>query len=92
MLDLSRDIDSLSNFKRKTPAYLARMKKTGEPLVLTINGRAELVVQDAVSYQRLLDLSDRVESLEALRKSLEDVEAGRTRPMRQTIESLGKSK
>ena len=92
MLDLSRDIDSLSNFKRKTPAYLARMKKTGEPLVLTINGRAELVVQDAVSYQRLLDLSDRVESLEALRKSLEDVEAGRTRPMRQAIESLGRNK
>jgi PHD/YefM family antitoxin component YafN of YafNO toxin-antitoxin module len=92
MLDLSRDIDSLSNFKRKTPAYLARMKKTGEPLVLTINGRAELVVQDAVSYQHLLDLAERVESLEALRKSLEDIEAGRTRPMRQAIESLSKNK
>jgi len=92
MINLSRDIDSLSNFKRKTPAYLTRMKKTGEPLVLTINGKAELVVQDAASYQRLLELTDRIESLEVLRKSLEDVDAGRTRPMRQAIESLGRRK
>ena len=81
MVDLTRDIDSLSNFKRETSRFVERMKETGEPVVLTINGRAELVVQDAASYQRLRSLAERVESLELLRQSLEDADAGRTRPM-----------
>jgi hypothetical protein len=92
MLDLSKDIDSLSNFKRNTAQYVGRMKKTGRPVVLTINGKAELIVQDAASYQRLLDLVDRIESLEFLRQSLEDIDAGRTKPMREAIEALGKAR
>jgi prevent-host-death family protein len=92
MLDLTRDIDSLSNFKRQTNTYLKRMKKTGEPLVLTVNGKAELVVQDAASYQRLLELASQVESLETLRKSLDEADAGNTVPMREAVEALGKRK
>lgn len=88
MFDLAKDIDSLSNFKRKTSEFLERMKKSGNPVVLTVNGKAEFVVQDAASYQQLLDLAQRVESLEGLRRSLEDVDKGRTRPMRQALEQL----
>lgn len=40
MLDIREDIQLLSDFKRNTPKYLERMKQTGRPLVLTINGRA----------------------------------------------------
>jgi PHD/YefM family antitoxin component YafN of YafNO toxin-antitoxin module len=92
MIELSKDIDSLSNFKRKTPDFVARMKKTGSPLVLTINGKAELVVQDAESYQRLLALADRVESLEFLRRSFADADAGRTRHFRKAVQSLGRKR
>ena len=92
MLNLSQNIDSLSNFKRKTTTFLKQMKKTGEPVILTINGKAELVVQDAASYQRFLRMAELQESLEILRKSLEDVKAGRTQPMRAAIEALGKRK
>lgn len=49
MLDLNRDINSLSNFKRNTPEFLRQLKETGQPVVLTINGKAELVVQDSAS-------------------------------------------
>jgi len=91
-MELSKDNDSLSNFKRKTPDFVARMKKTGDPIVLTINGKAELVVQDADSYQRLLDLSERVESLEFLRRSLAAADAGKTRPLRKALQSLGRKR
>jgi prevent-host-death family protein len=91
-MELTKDIDSLSNFKRKTPDFVARMKHTGEPIVLTINGKAELVVQDADSYQRLLDLSERVESLEFLRQSLAAADAGQTRPLRKSVQSLGRKR
>jgi hypothetical protein len=51
MLDLANDIRSLSDFKRNTVDLLDRLRKTGHPMVLTINGKAELVVQDAEAYQ-----------------------------------------
>ena len=58
MLDLNSDINSLSNFKRNTPEFLRQLKETGHPVVLTINGKAELVVQDAASYQKLIEIAE----------------------------------
>jgi hypothetical protein len=55
VLDIKQDITSLSNFQRNTREFLQQLKETGRPLVLTVNGTAELVVQDAASYQRILD-------------------------------------
>lgn len=78
MLNIARDIDSLSNFKRKTSEFISQMKETHQPVVLTVNGKAELVVQDADSYQELLERLEYLESLAAIQKGLEDVEAGRT--------------
>jgi prevent-host-death family protein len=90
MIDLSTDIHSLSDFKRNTSEYMERMKKSGHPLVLTIHGKAELVVQDAANYQRLLELADRGEMRDFLRESREDIEAGRTEPAVEALERLGK--
>jgi prevent-host-death family protein len=55
MLDLSQDICSLSDFKRNSAPLVEQLKRTGRPVVLTLNGKADLVVQDVVAYQRLLD-------------------------------------
>jgi PHD/YefM family antitoxin component YafN of YafNO toxin-antitoxin module len=54
MIDI-RDIHSLSSFQRKTRAHIRRLRLTRRPEVLTVNGRAELVVQDAAAYQDLMD-------------------------------------
>jgi len=78
MLDISRDIQSLSNFKRNTVEFIEQMKQTGNPLVLTVNGKAELVVQDAVSYQKLLDALKRLEAIAGIKQGLEDIKANRT--------------
>jgi prevent-host-death family protein len=93
MLDVNSDINSLSNFKRNTSEFLRKLKKTGHPVVLTINGKAELVVQDTASYQKLVELADRAERMDALKSSLDDMKAGRVIPaddvlaeMRQILE------
>jgi PHD/YefM family antitoxin component YafN of YafNO toxin-antitoxin module len=77
-MDLSRDIHSLTDFKKNTPEFLQQLKETGEPLVLTINGKAELVVQDAASYQKLLDLAEEAKIVEGIRQGLDDAKNGRT--------------
>jgi hypothetical protein len=77
MLNLSKDIDSLSNFKRNTLRFLKQLRKSGGPIVLTINGKAELIVQDANSYQRLLELAERIEAMEAIRDGLKELDEGK---------------
>ena len=76
MIDISKDIRSLSDFKRNTTEFVRRMKESGEPVVLTVNGRSELVVQDATSYQKLLELVERLEAIEGIKKGLEEADRG----------------
>jgi len=47
-----------------------------DAIELTVNGRAEIVVQDADAYQKLLEAADRAEGLDGIRRGLEDVRAG----------------
>jgi prevent-host-death family protein len=82
MLDISKDIHSLSDFKRNTSEFLERMRGSGHPLVLTINGKAELVVQDAAAYQKLLERVDEMEAIDGIKRGLADVEAGRVTPLK----------
>ena len=85
MLDLANDIRSLSDFKRNTLELMDRLRRTGHPLVLTVNGKAELVVQGAEAYQALLD---RVEAIEGVQRGLADVKAGRTKPALKVFDRL----
>ena len=75
------DIHSLTDFQRNTREHIKRLKESGRPEVLTVNGKAELVVQDAESYQRLIDALDRAEAIEGIKRGLEQMEAGLGRPL-----------
>jgi PHD/YefM family antitoxin component YafN of YafNO toxin-antitoxin module len=88
MLDIKSDINSLSNFKRKTPEFLRQLKETGHPVVLTINGKAELVVQDTASYQKLIELAERAERMEALQASINDMRAGKVVPVEDMLAEM----
>jgi prevent-host-death family protein len=80
-MKLSRDIQSLSVFKRDSSKYIKQIKKTGEPLVLTVNGKAAAVVIDPDSYETYLREKDRRETIAALRRGRADAEAGRVTEM-----------
>ena len=70
------DIRSLTEFQRKTKECVDRLRATGRPEVLTVNGRASIVVQDADAYQRILELADRMDELLAVREGLDSIERG----------------
>ncbi len=90
MIDLSKAIDSLTNFKRNTSAFLDQLQESGRPVVLTINGKAKLVVQDASSYQQLLELIDRLEAIEGIRRGLDEMKAGKGKPLDQVDKEIRK--
>jgi prevent-host-death family protein len=79
-MKLKRDIQSLSTFKRDTAKFVRQMKKTKTPVVLTVNGKAELVVQDADSYQELLEAKDRMEAIEGIKRGLESLRRNAGKP------------
>ena len=87
MIDL-KNIHSLTDFNRNTKEYVQRLKETGEPEVLTVNGQAEVVVQSAVAYQKLLDAAELAETLPILRQSLAEAKRGEGRPARDVLREL----
>jgi prevent-host-death family protein len=87
-MDLSKDIRSLSDFKRHTGDLMERMVESGEPMVLTVNGKARLVVQDAGAYQRLLESIEYSEAVKGIRRGLSDVNHGRTKSAGQALDEI----
>ncbi|MGA8025694.1 MAG: type II toxin-antitoxin system Phd/YefM family antitoxin [Bryobacteraceae bacterium] len=75
MIDL-REVRSVTEFQRNMKDYVGRLKKKKTPLVLTVNGRAELVVQDAGSYQVILERLERAETRGAIRSGVEQFDRG----------------
>lgn len=82
------NIHSLSDFQRNTRDHIKRLKKSGKPVVLTVNGEAEVVVQSAAAYQKLLDDRDLLDSIRSVSRGLEQAKRGEGVPMRQFLEAL----
>ena len=82
------DIHALTDFLRNHKEHVERLRREQRPEVLTINGKAAIVVQDAASYQRLLDEIERAQTLAGIRRGLDDMEAGRGRPAGEFFDEL----
>lgn len=65
-------IDSLTNFQKNAKAFTVRLEESKQPMVLTVNGKAKLIVQDAEAYQKLLDQLEETHFLSAVRQGLNE--------------------
>ena len=88
MFDITKDIQSMTAFRRRPAEFMKRLKKNKRPIVLTVNGKAEAIVQDAAAYQRLLDIAAQADAAEGIRQGLEDARKGRTRPAREVFDEM----
>jgi prevent-host-death family protein len=87
-MNIERDIHPLTDFKRNTSDFLAQLKSTGQPVILTINGKAEIVIQDAKSYQRLFDLAEHLETIEAVKEGIASANRGEGRPIDELFDEI----
>lgn len=78
-------IDSLTNFQKNVKSIVAKLEASKEPLVLTVNGKAKLVVQDAGAYQAMIDEIEKGRLEEALREGVRAANEGRTRPFEDVV-------
>ena len=83
-----QDIQPLSEFQRNARVHIRRAKKTGQPAILTVNGHAEIVVQDIKSYQALVAKASEADDMRRLRRSLTEARAGHVYDAEQALDAL----
>ena len=77
-----KDIRSLTDFQRNTKSHLRRLKSSGRPEVLTVNGRAELIVQDAAAFEDMLD------AIRGIQRGLDEMKEGKGEPARKVLDRI----
>ena len=88
MLDITKDIQSLTTFRRRSGDFMKQLRKSRRPVVLTVKGKAAAVVQDAKAYQRLLDIVARADVYEGIRQGLEEARQGKGRDLEEFFAEL----
>lgn len=83
-----KDIHSLTDFQRNTKQFVQHAKETHNPIVLTVKGRAELVVLNAEVYQKLMERLEYAESVAAIRQGIQEFEQGKGQPARDALAAL----
>ena len=76
------DIRSLTDFQRNTKAHLRRLRNTRRPEVLTVNGKAELIIQNAAAYEETID------AIRGIQRGLDEMAAGKGEPARKVLERI----
>lgn len=88
MIDVSKDIHSLTEFKRNTADFLDQLKGNGRAVLLTVNGRAELAVMSAATFQKMLEAVEMLDTVQAVREGINDMNAGRSRPASEFFDEM----
>jgi len=73
-----------------TAQYVDRMAREGRPITLRVDDRPPLMIEDERAYQMLWELIDRIETLEAVREGLRQMERGEGRPLDEVCEDIRK--
>jgi len=68
----SSDIHTVTEFSRKPAEHIKRLKESKRPEILTVNGKAALVIQDAESYEKMAHLADYAQSTLSIRQALSE--------------------
>jgi prevent-host-death family protein len=71
------DIHSLTEFTRNAKKYIQQVRDTKNPIAITVNGDAQVVVQDAAVYQEMVDAFQHGQFIAAMRESEAAVKDGR---------------
>ena len=79
MLDITKDIQSLTTFRRRSGDFMKQLKRSKRPVILTVKGKAAAIVQDAEAYKHLLDIAARADVREGIRQGIEEARQGRGR-------------
>ena len=82
------DITSFTEHRRKLREHIDRVRETGRPMYITTNGQTDAVVLSPEAYDDLAEKAELIESLRVIEQSMEDVRAGRGKPLDEAIRGI----
>ena len=85
MIDITQDIHSMTTFKRNSTGLMKQLRKTGRPLVLTVNGKAEAVVLNAAAYR---EVAGHLDAVASIRRGLSQAKKGMGRSVDEVFDDL----
>ena len=85
---MNNDITTLSDFQVNPQVHIKRLKETGRAQVLTIDGKAEVVLVNADVYQELVDSAELLRALPILRVSLDEANRGEGTPAAEVLAEM----
>ena len=68
----SSDIYTVTEFSRKPAEHIKRLTESKRPEILTVNGKAAVVVQDAETYEKMAVLAEYAESVQSIRQAMSE--------------------
>jgi len=86
---ITEDIRSITDLKRNTNSILKQINKTKRPVVLTVNGKAEVVLIDAKEYEKITGAFN---LLKLLVPAEEDINTGRYKEARSFFKEFRRDK
>jgi len=76
-IQLNEDIVSLTDFSRNTREHASEVLRHGRPRVLTMNGKASMVVLSVEAFETLAHDAEEHRMDQRLRAALEEYDAGK---------------
>ena len=76
-LNVKEEVHTLADFTQNSAEFIEQLEETGQPVTLTVNGKAKVIIQDAQAYRRMLELADQMEMLEGIQESLDSMKQGK---------------
>ncbi|CAN5433101.1 type II toxin-antitoxin system Phd/YefM family antitoxin [soil metagenome] len=86
-ISISKDIEPLSEFRKRSADFVKRLKKEKQPIVLTQHGKSAAVLMDVSEYERFIK---KMEMLEDLLEAKQQVEQGKTYSKEEAKERIEK--
>jgi len=86
-ISISKDIEPLSEFRKKSADFIKRLKKEKQPIILTQHGKSAAVLLDVSEYERF---TNKMEMLEDLLEAKQQVEQGKTHSTTESKERIEK--
>jgi prevent-host-death family protein len=85
------DITTFSDMRQNLREHLDRVKKSGRPLFVTNNGKAEAVVLSAKAYDRILNDPILARSVASVQRGLKQRERGEQMPVDEMFDTISRN-
>lgn len=87
-VSILEDIKSVSDLKKKTRQIFQQLHRTNRPIIVTVNGKPDVVLLDVATFEKKLKM---LNLATLLSEAEEEIKKGQIRPAREFLKEFKRS-